>query len=286
MKTRAELNSKIQKEIFREERDKKARKIIKVISIILTIILSILCYGMFIGAKYTLVHEYKITNDNVPDNFHGIKIVQISDILFDSLNKNDLNKLKKMINDLKSDILVFTGDIKRKDYDLEKSDLTNLEDFFKGLKASISKYAVKGDLDDDSFYVIMENSNFKVLNNQQELLYYNGTTPIEIIGFTTDDLKLNIEKSDYYSICLLHNPDKITDITKEVNCNLALAGDTLKGEIVVPFLNTPIFDNHQYNKDYYKLKNTELYISNGLGNNMNIRLFNHPSINLYRLTKY
>ena len=73
---------------------------------------------------------------------------------------------------------------------------------------------------------------------------------------------------------------------KSNTCNLALAGDTLGGEIRIPFTSISIFDNHKYNKDYYKLKNTELYINNGLGNNSNIRLFNRPSISLYRLTKY
>ena len=33
----------------------------------------------------------------------------------------------------------------------------------------------------------------------------------------------------------------------------------------------------------YNIDQTDFYISNGLGNNYNIRLFNHPSINLFRL---
>ncbi len=41
----------------------------------------------------------------------------------------------------------------------------------------------------------------------------------------------------------------------------------------------------KYYKEYYKVKNTDMYISNGLGTTiMNLRLFNKPSISLYRLT--
>ena len=39
-------------------------------------------------------------------------------------------------------------------------------------------------------------------------------------------------------------------------------------------------------EEYYKINNTELYISNGLGTTLiPIRLFNNPSFSLYRLTK-
>lgn len=285
MKSRIEKNKKIQKEITKEETQKKLKKISKVTSIILIIILSTLCYGMFIGAKVTLVHEYKVTNTLIPSKFHGIKIVHISDLLFNSLNYQDLKKLKTKINELDADILVFTGDIKKKDYTLSKENIKLLEDFFGELHANLEKYAVIGDCDDDSFSVIMENSHFKVLQNKAELFYYQETTPIQIVGIDSNSLEIDTIDNDYYSICLLHNPDKIEDVLKKVNCNLALAGDTLLGEIKVPFTKG-IFTHHIHDKNYYKIKDTELYISNGLGNTINMRLFNHPSINLYRLTKY
>ena len=40
----------------------------------------------------------------------------------------------------------------------------------------------------------------------------------------------------------------------------------------------------KYFSPYYKINDTELYISGGLGNkDYEFRLFNHPSINFYRL---
>ena len=77
---------------------------------------------------------------------------------------------------------------------------------------------------------------------------------------------------------------EIDTILEHINCNLALAGDTRGGEIKI--FGEPVLDNHKYNKDYYKIKNTELYVSNGIGNDTNIRYFNHPSISLYRLVNY
>lgn len=284
MITRLEKNKKIQDKIIKEENKKKFLKISKILSITLGIILLILCLGMFVGAKIVLVKEYRIENNNIPSSFHGLKIVQISDLLYNSFNKSDLEKLTKQVNELEPDILIFTGDIKRKDYKLSKKDIELLENFFKNMNASIKKYAVTGDLDDDSFNLIMENSNFILLNNEIDSIFYKDSTPIDIIGFNTNNLDFEKTKSDKFAICLLHNPDEIDTILENVNCNIAFAGDTLGGEIKL--FGEPVLDNHKYKNDYYKIKNTNLYISNGLGNESNIRFFNHPSISLYRLVKY
>lgn len=284
MITRAEKNKKIQQEITKEENQKRFKKITKVTSIILVTLLLTICYGMFIGAKIVVVKEQRIVSKNLPSSFHGLKIVQISDLLYNSLNKNDLTKIKKQINELKPDIIIYTGNLTKEEYKLTKNDIKLLENFFKDITATISKYAVVGPNDNDSFYVIMENSNFKVLNNEISKIYYKETSPIEFIGFNSQELKYDNLKSDNYSICILHNPDSIDEILENINCHIAFAGGTLGGEIKI--FNAPLFDNHKYNKDYQKIKNTKLYISNGLGNEINVRYFNHPNINLYRLVKY
>lgn len=286
MKTRFEKNKKIWQKINREEQQKKLKKFIKITSIIFIITFSILFYGMFIGAKVLKINEYKVTNNLIPNSFHGINVVHISDLLYNSFKSKELTKLKNKINNLEADILIFSGDIKQNNYTLTKKEITTLEKFFKDLNANIIKYAVVGNNDDDTFSIIMENSNFKVLNNYQDILYYKDTKPINIIGFDTSNINFqNINNNENYSICILHNPDEIDNILKNVNCNLALAGDNLGGEIKIPFIGG-IFTEHKYKNSYYKLNQTEFYISNGLGNNHKIRLFNHPSINLYRLTNY
>ena len=75
-------------------------------------------------------------------------------------------------------------------------------------------------------------------------------------------------------------------INNNVNYNLILAGHSLGGRIKIPFIGGIINDKgaNQYNKDYYKLKNSDLYISSGIGSNIYpYRFLNSPSINLYRL---
>lgn len=283
MRTRQEKNKKIQDEITKEKHQKRMKKIVKVISIILIISLTILSYGMFIGARYTFVNEHKITDKKIPNSFHGLKIVQISDLLYPSLKSNDLDKLTKKINELKPDILVFTGNIKRNNYELTKKDITTLNKFFNSLNSNIKKYAIYGNNDNDNLKLIFENTNFLILDNQEDIIYNGENESIKIIGFNAKKLDFsNITESNDYTICLLSNPDKITKVSN--TCQVVFSGETLGGEIKLPF--TKGLDNHTYYKNYYLINQTKLYINNGLGNNYNLRLFNHPSINFYRLTNY
>ena len=283
MRTRQEKNKKIQDEITKEKHQKRMKKIVKVISIILIISLTILSYGMFIGSRYTFVNEHKITDKKIPNSFHGLKIVQISDLLYPSLKSNDLDKLIKKINELKPDILVFTGNIKRNNYELTKKDITTLNKFFNSLNSNIKKYAIYGNNDNDNLKLIFENTNFLILDNQEDIIYNGENESIKIIGFNAKKLDFsNITESNDYTICLLSNPDKITKVSN--TCQVVFSGETLGGEIKLPF--TKGLDNHTYYKNYYLINQTKLYINNGLGNNYNLRLFNHPSINFYRLTNY
>ena len=283
MRTRQEKNKKIQDEITKEKHQKRMKKIVKVISIILIISLTILSYGMFIGSRYTFVNEHKITDKKIPNSFHGLKIVQISDLLYPSLKSNDLDKLTKKINELKPDILVFTGNIKRNNYELTKKDITTLNNFFNSLNSNIKKYAIYGNNDNDNLKLIFENTNFLILDNQEDIIYNGENESIKIIGFNAKKLDFsNIKESNDYTICLLSNPDKIAKVNN--TCQVVFSGETLGGEIKLPF--TKGLDNHTYYKNYYLINQTKLYINNGLGNNYNLRLFNHPSINFYRLTNY
>lgn len=283
MRTRQEKNKKIQDEITKEKHQKRMKKIVKVISIILIISITILSYGMFIGSRYTFVNEHKITDKKIPNSFHGLKIVQISDLLYPSLKSNDLDKLTKKINELKPDILVFTGNIKRNNYELTKKDITTLNKFFNSLNSNIKKYAIYGNNDNDNLKLIFENTNFLILDNQEDIIYNGENESIKIIGFKANKLDFsNITESNDYTICLLSNPDKITKVSN--TCQVVFSGETLGGEIKLPF--TKGLDNHTYYKNYYLINQTKLYINNGIGNNYNLRLFNHPSINFYRLTNY
>ena len=99
--------------------------------------------------------------------------------------------------------------------------------------------------------------------------------------------KKNDEKP-IYSILLMHEPDYIDDLNIN-NYDLVLAGHSHNGQVRIPFIgaikSTLPSGSKKYYDRYYKIKNTDLYISNGIGTSkINFRLFNRPSFNLYRFT--
>ena len=91
----------------------------------------------------------------------------------------------------------------------------------------------------------------------------------------------------FFGCSLLKSLDTFKDINTS-NYQLILAGHTHNGQINIPGIKKlfmPDNANASYTELYYDLDGSDLYISPGLGtSNVKARLFNRPTINLYRLT--
>lgn len=287
MVTREEKNKKISKEIDNEKKIKYSKKILKFFLFIGFMFVIIFLNIRFFGTSFIKTKEFMIKDKSIPLSFHGIKILHFSDLLYGStVNENELKYLEKEFKRIKPDIVVYTGDILKEKYNLSKSELEIIKNFFTNIDANIGKYAVKGDLDTSTFDLIMNNANFKILDNDYQLTYTKDNTPIAIIGL--DSNNVNLEKIDnerineLYKITLIHNFDYYD---QSLNSNLVLAGHNLNGELYIPFYKG-LLGNNEYNESYYEINNSKIYISNGIGSTRNIRMFNHPSINVYRLMNY
>lgn len=287
-----------------KNKEKKYLKIKNVFKIFLIIIISILIYARFIGTSGLKVKEYYIKNESVPESFNGFKIVQFSDLHFGmTTDFKSLDNIIKKINNLNPDLVIFTGDLIDKNLKLSKKDTTKLIEYLSNINANIKKIGVKGNHDynkNNDFNKIMYESGFEILCNSYDLIYYKGLEPIYIAGFpssikeqydieatfnyfttlTENDIKPN------YIITLMHEPDNIDDLLDK-NINLVLAGHSHNGQIRLPFVGALITPagSKKYYDEYYKVSNTDLYISSGIGtSSMKFRFNNRPSINFYRLS--
>ena len=215
--------------------------------------------------------------------------------------EDNLLDIKRKINNLKPDIIVFTGDLINHDYKMKTKDTEILTQKLKELNASLGKYAILGDEDNDEIVSIYNQADFIVLRNESDLIYKSDNNPIILIGLSSlINNEQDIEKgysyfneethnSDIYTITLVHEPDSTDDIINSYKTDLLLSGHSHNGNIRIPFIKyTPIRKNgyKKYYQDYYKINDTKLYITSGLGTNnaSGIRLFCRPSINLYRLS--
>ncbi len=284
------------------------RNLIIFFIIMILLIILVLLYSRFIAIKNIKTHEYKIVNKNFTNEYYGLKIAHISDIHYGRVTfDNELEELVKKVNRTKPDIIVFTGDLIDQDTKMSNEDNDRVAKILSKLTARIGKYAVSGN--HDYYYknwdLIIENSGFSNLNDKIDTIYLENKRYILISGMSTnsygkksisDKLKESTEflkdkKNDekpIYSILLMHEPDYIDDLNIN-NYDLVLAGHSHNGQVRIPFIgaikSTLPSGSKKYYDRYYKIKNTDLYISNGIGTSkINFRLFNRPSFNLYRFT--
>lgn len=275
-----------------EERHLSNVKLIFLLFVIL--IISIVLWSRFISTKGLIIKEYPVNNPNISYNHEGLKIVHFSDLLYGrTVNKKDVQKLVDKINDLKPDIVIFTGNLIDKDTIINKSLKKYLTDTLSNINANLYKFAIYGNYDNkiEDYEIVMKNAGFTFLNDNYELVYYNDNTPLFIGNYTKDLNAFNYlnehKEENFYKIILTHEPDNY-DKFKDYNVDLVLSGHSLNGQIRIPFVG-PIQNkkgSKKYYNEYYKLNKTDLYISGGIGTtDYSFRWFNKPSINFYRLYK-
>src|SRR5699024_10965522 len=120
--------------------------------------------------------ENTISITNIPDAFQDFKIVQFSDLLINSTkNVNDLENIVNQINEMKPDIIVFTGDLIYRDYNISEEEIENIKVNLKKLDCTLYKYAIIGDNDAenvDLYKEIINDSGFILLDNQSSYIFY------------------------------------------------------------------------------------------------------------------
>lgn len=302
--TREELNydkqKKIINEVYRENRKKIVLLILKVISMLIIVFSLFYLYNTYISTAKLIVKETKIINKKIPTNFNGLKIIQFSDLHYGSnIFIDELEAVVKVINVRKPDVVIFTGDLIDPSYKLKNKEKEKLIKQLSSIKATLGKYAIKGDEDADSIESIFSQSDFLLLDNSYDLIYKGNDTPILIVG-NSSMLKKNydIDKAynyfnedtnnkDIYTISLMHEPDLVTEVLDKYKSDLILAGHSHNGNVGISFINKfkSIAGAEKYYKSFYKVGDADLYISSGIGTNgLGIRVLCQPSINFFRLT--
>lgn len=103
-----------------------------------------LLYGMYKGKYNFRVLNYTLHFEDLPDAFDGYRITQISDIHSGSFdNKEKIEYAIDLINEQKSDVLMFTGDMVNN----KASEMLPWKSTFSKLKAKDGKYSVLGNHD-------------------------------------------------------------------------------------------------------------------------------------------
>jgi uncharacterized protein len=264
-----------------------------------------LLFSHFISTSGLKVNEINV-EASISDNFHGLKIIHLSDIHYGRTTwKKDLDYISKQVNLSKPDIIVITGDLIDRDTKMNEDKEKTIIEFLNSMNATLGKYAIKGNHDAEfsNWEDIIKKGDFSNIDDDFDLIYKDTLIPFLISGVSTNLMvETSIEEkmskvSEYlsneenvkpdFNLLLVHEPDYLDkmDLSK---FDLILAGHSHNGQFRLPLLGTIILPEgaKEYYEPYYKIQNKDVYISSGIGTStLSFRLFNRPSINLYRIIK-
>lgn len=253
----------------------------------------VILYGVLIAIYKYKVYHHRITSSLLPRSFDGLRIVQISDLHLGSFNYNykKLNAAIEIINDLKPDYIVITGDLVN-NYAWE---LNGWDNVFKGLKAAKGKYAILGNHDygdyskwestnakQENFKAIQqfyEAIDFKLLNNEADIISRNneeialigvenwGEPPLE--NYSNLHKAMANVKSIPFKILLSHNPTHWTEeVIGKTDIILTLSGHTHGMQAGFQYKNlqwSPIKYKFKHWAGLYEENSQYLYVNRGLG---------------------
>ncbi len=221
-------------------------------------LLGILClaYGYWIEPTWIEVNHVTLYTWKL--NTGSLRVIQISDTHCDLKERNE-NRVVEIVNGLKPDVIVFTGDALN-----DRGALPTFQKMLSSLKASIGKFAVRGNID-NHYYPSMDlfaGTGFQELNGDIQTIEKQGNS-ITISGLIHNrkaSLSPLAGKLDHktLNIFLYHTPDLIDESTN-TPVDLYLAGHLHGGQVALPFYGALVTMSRQgkkYESGIYNLANT------------------------------
>jgi predicted MPP superfamily phosphohydrolase len=239
-------------------------------------------YAGEIGRHEIDIIQRPIAIRNLPDAFHGYRIVQISDIHLDEFTEPSfLERVIQHVNALAPDLVLLTGDfvtLGAFTFVSASHAVHRCAELLTTLKCPL-RYAVLGnhDVGVGSSQVVeaLEGKGTPVLVNRHVPIERNGSR-IWLCG-TDDpstshpDLNLAVPAApDGPVILMAHEPDYADIVMEHPRApfiDLMLSGHTHGGQVRLPFLGPIILPpmGRIYAEGHFQLKHMQLYVNRGIG---------------------
>lgn len=257
------------------------------------VVAGIVGYPLLIERYRFQVNRYDIPVTGLPPQFEGFTIVHLTDLHYGPLMPLAVVRhLVRKANALEKDLIVCTGDYVHEHNRTEQIDKVWPE--LGQLRAANGVYSVLGNHDHwahtrkslDWLRRTGQNVRHRAVSIRR------GSARIWIGGagdFWEDELGIDrafrTVPSGEVKLLLVHNPDAI-DTPFRRRINLAIAGHTHGGQVVLPFWGPPILPVHnkRYASGLIQTEKTTLFVSRGLGwAILPVRLNCQPEIAVLRL---
>lgn len=261
--------------------------------------LYILFHGTMMGTDRLNVRQVTIESDDLPKAFDGYRIAQFTDAHLGSMKDELMLRAVTAIDDMRPDLIVFTGDIQN----MRPEELPRFTQTLKRLKAKDGVMSVLGN-HDYSHYVNVSpeealrnermTRDFETSVGWQLLLNDNrivrrGSDSIVIAGGENDgrppfpakaDLKKTMRgiNAKSFVVMLQHDPSAWRrHILPETNAQLTLSGHTHGGQISLFGLRPTELVGKEDDGLYVEGKR-KLFVSTGLGGFIPFRFYMNPEV--------
>jgi hypothetical protein len=224
------------------------------------------------GDRFSVNNE-RIWLDALPSAFHGLRIVQISDIhhgLF--LPEKWLSQAVHQANWLKPDIIALTGDF----VTYSKRNIGPAAELLGRLRARYGVFAVLGNhdfrVDADAITQALRWQRIDVLRNRHVTLWFGGES-IYLAGVDDYGYGADLRRAmrgvprDAATVLLAHNP-RVIHLASRNNVSLVLSGHTHGGQVNLPLLGTVYGrspERLRYKIGWDRMGATQIYVSRGIG---------------------
>ncbi|UTR13313.1 metallophosphoesterase [Salipaludibacillus sp. LMS25] len=261
-------------------------------------IVSLLALSVWLiwGNLHIQVTNIIVEDKNIPEEFDGFKIAQISDLH----GKDWGNKLVNQIIGENPDIIVITGDL----IDSKTTDLYSVHEFISDIEKMAPIYFVTGNHEARNEYYdelaaslldqgvnILDDDKQIIKVNEDEILLFGIQDPSfskesnllnENEGIVESKIEQLTKNYNGYKILLSHRPEFFDAYVRE-NINLVFSGHAHGGQGRLPFIGGLVAPDQgffpKYTSGKYEENNTNMLVSRGLGNSIiPIRMNNNPEL--------
>lgn len=272
------------------------------------------CINGFTFSKTNIkLQNIKLCFSDLPEEFNGFKIIQISDLHLGSYKDTCfISKATRIIKDLSPDMLLMTGDM----INVSDVETENYVNIFSDLKFPYGKFCILGNHDIGDYFKLREINNQAEITNKlveaekkmgfvvlidSACYIKKGKDSIALAGVNnignypfkrTGDLNkaLSYTKNNDFVILMSHDPNHWKDeVSGGTNISLTLSGHTHAMQLACVtdmFKFSPSRFIFKYWYGEYALGKQVLYVNPGLGySGFSARIGIRPEITIITLNK-
>ena len=267
-------------------------------------------YGLVWGWRHLVIRQLTITVPDLPKEFDGFRIVQVSDLHLEMFEGQEafIRSLVDSVNAARPDLIVFTGDLVSR----QSREMLPFMDILSQMKAPYGVMSILGNHDYsiygpfhgspkaiehdlDLFKEYQRQIGWDLLLNEHRFIR-RDSAQIAVIGVENEGKSGKVRRADLpraiegvpdscFKLLLTHDPWHWRhEVTRTTNIQLTLSGHTHAAHFRIGDVSPSRLVYSEW-RGLYRKGSQQLFISSGIGGMLAFRLGAWPEINVLTLRR-